>query len=278
MFAKEIAEQDSSFYVGSLDVDSLFTDIPVEETINICTESIYDQNDSIEGLNKSEFKELLSLATKESYFIFNEILYKQIDGVAMGSPLGPTLANAFLCFYEKKWLEQCPDKFKPVYYRRYVDDIFVLFKSRDHLIKFRNYLNKCHPNMKFSFEEEKTGKLSFLDVVVSREGNKFATTVYHKPTFSGVYMHFDSFFLSTTSKFSMIYTLVFRCFSICSYWTNRHNELVFLKDILLKNGYPISLIDKCFKTFLDRLYLKRPQVLTAEKKILTLVFPFLGEL
>ena len=100
-FAKEIVEQDSSFYMGSLDVDSLFTNIPLEETINICTESIYDQNDSIEGLNKSEFKELLSLATKESYFIFNEILYKQIDGVAMGSPLGPTLANAFLCFYEK---------------------------------------------------------------------------------------------------------------------------------------------------------------------------------
>ena len=84
--------------MGSLDVDS---NIPLEETINICTELIYDQNDSIEGLNKSEFKELLSLATKESYLIFNEILYKQIDGVAMGSPLGPTLANAFLCFYEK---------------------------------------------------------------------------------------------------------------------------------------------------------------------------------
>ena len=69
----------------------------------------------------------------------------------MDSPLGPALANAFLCFYEKKWLEQCPDKFKPVYYRRYVDDIFVLFKSRDHLIKFREYLNKCHPNMNFFF-------------------------------------------------------------------------------------------------------------------------------
>ena len=84
----------------------------------------------------------------------------------MVSPLRPTFANAFLCFYKKKWLEQCPDEFKPVYYRRYVDDIFVLFKSRDHLIKFRDYLNKCHSNMKFSFEEEKNGKLSFLDVEV----------------------------------------------------------------------------------------------------------------
>ena len=100
-FAKEIVEQDSNFYLGSLDVDSLFTNISREKTINICTESIYDQNDSTEGLNKSEFKELLFLATKEPYFVFNEILHKQIDGVAMGSPLGLTLANAFLCFYEK---------------------------------------------------------------------------------------------------------------------------------------------------------------------------------
>ena len=276
-FAKEIVQQDSSFYMGSLDVDSLFTNIPLEETINICTESVYNQNDIVEGLSKSEFKELLSLATKESYFIFNEFLYKQIDGVAMGSPLGPTLANAFLCFYEKKWLDKCPKEFKPVYYRRYVDDIFVLFRSRDHLVKFRDYLNKCHPNMKFSFEEEKNGKLPFLDVEVSREGNKFVTSVYRKPTFSGVYTHFDSF-LPTTYKFGMIYTLVFRCFSICSDWTKFHQELSFLKNVFLQNGYPTSFIDKCFKAFLGQLHLKKPEVATVEKRTLTLVLPFLGEL
>ena len=154
-------------------------------------------------MNKSEFKELLPLATKESDFIFNELLYKQIDGVAIGSPLGPTLANASLCFYEKKWLEQCPEEFKPVSYRRYVDDIFVLFRSQDHLIKFRDYFNKCHPNINFTFEQEKNGKLSFLDVEVSRDRNTFVTSVYRKPTFSGVYTHFDSF-LTSTYKIGMI--------------------------------------------------------------------------
>ena len=68
---------------------------------------------------------------------------------------------------------------------------------------------------------------------MSQEGKKFATIVYRKPTFHGVYMHFDSF-LPTTYKFSMIYTLVFSRFSICSNWTNFHNELVFLKDIDFK--------------------------------------------
>ena len=55
-------------------VDSFFTNIPLEESINICTESLYDQNDSVEGLNEYEFKEFLSLATKESYFIIDEVL------------------------------------------------------------------------------------------------------------------------------------------------------------------------------------------------------------
>ena len=132
-FAEEIVHQDSKLYMDSLDVDSLFTNIPLEETINICTNLIYDNVDVIEGMNKLEFKNLLSLATQESYFLFNDVLYKQKDGVAMGSPLGPTIANFFLSFYEVKWLEQCPNEFKPVFYRRYVDVVFVLFKSAEHL-------------------------------------------------------------------------------------------------------------------------------------------------
>ena len=101
-FAKEIVEQDSSPVMGSLDVDSLFTNILLDETINICTNTVYSKQDVIQCMNKEEFRNLLSLATKVSCFIFEEVLYKQKDEVAMGSPLGPTLANAFLCFYEKK--------------------------------------------------------------------------------------------------------------------------------------------------------------------------------
>ena len=81
-------------------MDSLFTNISIlpifKETITISMESIYDQNDIAEGLNKFELKKLLPLSTKESYFIFNEFLCKQIDGIAMGSPLGSTLDKAFL--------------------------------------------------------------------------------------------------------------------------------------------------------------------------------------
>ena len=96
-FATEIVEQDSSNFMGSLDIDSLFTNIPLEETIEIGTNNLFKNSDIAHGLKKSEFKDLLSLAAKESYFIFNNILYKQTDEVAVGSPLGPSLANAYFC-------------------------------------------------------------------------------------------------------------------------------------------------------------------------------------
>ena len=185
-FAEETVHQDGKLFMGSLDFDLLFTNIPLEETINICTNLLYNNVDVIESINKSEFENLLSLATQESCFMFNDILYKQKDGVAMGSPLGPTMANIFLSFYEMKWLEQCPNEFKPVFYRRYVDDIFVLFESAEHLSKFHAYLNTYHPNMSFSIEQEINGKLLFLDVEVSQQQGKFVTTVYRKPTFTDV--------------------------------------------------------------------------------------------
>ena len=59
----------------------------------------------------------------------------------MGSPLGPTLANAFLVYLENNWLQNCPSDFEPHYYRRYIDDIFVLFTSPEHLEGFGNFLN-----------------------------------------------------------------------------------------------------------------------------------------
>ena len=87
--------------MGSLDVDSLFTNKPLEETINICTNLLYNNTDVTEGINKSEFENLLSLATKESYFLFNDILYKQKGSVAMGSPLGSTMANVFFFLWNE---------------------------------------------------------------------------------------------------------------------------------------------------------------------------------
>ena len=136
-FANEVRQQQSHHIMASLDVEALLTNIPLEETINICVEQVFKTTDKVEGLNKEDFHSLLSLATKESFILFNGNFYKQIDGVAMGSPLGPTFANIFLCYYEEQWLRSCPDEFKPNFYRRYVDDIFLLFDRLDQVDSFK---------------------------------------------------------------------------------------------------------------------------------------------
>ena len=76
-FAEEIVDQDGTLFMGSLDVGSLFTNIPLKETINICISLLYNNVDVKEALNKSKFENLLSLTTQELYFMFNDILYKK---------------------------------------------------------------------------------------------------------------------------------------------------------------------------------------------------------
>ena len=86
----------------------------------------------------------------ESFFIFDGKFYEKFDGVAMGSPLGSTLANAFMCHFENIWLENCSANSKPIVYRRFVDDTFLLFRKKDHVEKFKNHLNKQHKNVNFT--------------------------------------------------------------------------------------------------------------------------------
>ena len=95
-FAKEVINFDHNLFMASLDVESLFANFPVDETIKNAVNDLFPSNMYRGKLSKSELYYLLKLATSESSFIFDNILYKQIDGVAMGSPLGPTLTNAFL--------------------------------------------------------------------------------------------------------------------------------------------------------------------------------------
>ena len=108
----------------------------------------------------------------------------------MGSSLGPSLANAFLRHYEKECLDSCPVEFKPELFKRYADDIFVMFQSRDHVKNFVDYMNTKHPNIRFTFEIEYQNSFSFLDIKIIRTTEKkvFETSLYRKTTFSGVFL------------------------------------------------------------------------------------------
>ena len=136
--------------------------------------------------SRATFKTLLQLAVMDCHFIFNGSIFKQLDGVAMGSPLGPTMANVFMCHLEKLFLTNCPLEFKPSFYKRYMDDTFVLFRKPAHAQLFLSYINSFHSCIKFTMETEKDKKLEFLDVEVTSSGSHFMTSVYRKPTFTGL--------------------------------------------------------------------------------------------
>ena len=98
--------------MASLNVEALFTSIPLNETIDICVKKLLKTPDTLsKGISKNDFRDLLNLATKKSFFTFTNKFYIQVDGVAMGSPLGPILANIFLSHHEENWMNKCPIEF-----------------------------------------------------------------------------------------------------------------------------------------------------------------------
>ena len=264
--------------MASLDVESLFTNIPSEETIENCVNDLFFDKSKIDNLTKRDAYDLSSAATKDSFFIFDNSIYRQIDRVAMESPLGLTLSNAFLCHYEKEWLDSCPIEFKPKLYKKYVDNIFVMFRSMDHVKKFVDYMNTKHPNIRFTFEIEDQNSFSFLDIKIIRNTEKkaFETSVYIKSTFSGAFINFNSS-IPMTYKTGLLETMLFRCFSICSSYEKFHQEILKLKEIFKRNSYPEKFIDRCIKNFINKLDVPKVVEDTAAKKELILVLPYLGQ-
>lgn len=277
-FVREVTELQVSqnCTMVSFDVKSLFTCIPLSETINLCVNNMFANKNIVNNLNKQNFTDLLKSAVVDSIFLFNKSYFKQLDGVAMGSPLGPTLANAFLSYHECVWLDECPLSFKPIFYRRYVDDTFIIFKDPSHADLFLNYLNGKHANIEFTCDKENNGSLSFLDVLVSRQADgSFETNVYRKPTFTGLTMKFSSF-LPMQYKRNLTQILTFRSYKICSTFKKLHQDLVKLKNILISNGFPSKFIDTHIGKTLNKFYNTKPIVSEAKRDVIYFSVPFLG--
>ena len=98
--------------------------------------------------------------------------------------------------------------------------------------------------------------LSFLHIKIVRVNNKFTTSVYCKPTFSGVFSNFESF-VPNSYKYALISTLLHRALKLCSNFELFHKEIENLKNIFRKNGYPVNLTDFCIKKHLNNLYVKK---------------------
>ena len=192
----------------SFDVSSLFTNDPLDETITILAKKAFTENWFNEfyhlNIKESDLVTLLQLATKDQLFQFEGNLYQQIDGVAMGSLLGPLMANAFLCSLEEK-LER--DNKLPNLYRRYVDDTITAMPDVAGAESFLSTLNECHPSIIFTMELVSNNKLWFLEMEITKNGCQLSTSVYRKPTNTGLFLHFHGH-VDRRYKTSLLRTMV----------------------------------------------------------------------
>ena len=145
-FAEELQSFDPKLGMTIFDIEPLFTNIPLEEAIDLCVANSFKDSTHVDKLPKASFRELLATTMCEPLILFDHEFYRQHDGVAMHSPKP---AIGFLCYHEKIWLQNCPSEFKLVIYRSYVDDTFLLFRLKHHIEKFRNYLNRQHKNIRY---------------------------------------------------------------------------------------------------------------------------------
>ena len=124
----------------SSDVTSLFTNIPLEEGINLTINLLFEAKSDL-NISRKDLQKLFQFATSQTNFLFNGNMYDQVDGVAMGSPLAPILANIFMGYHEKEWIRNY-NYGGLFYYKRYVEDIFAVFETKDHAVSFYNFLSR----------------------------------------------------------------------------------------------------------------------------------------
>lgn len=225
----------------SFDVESLFTNVPLDEVINIITNFV-SHNPSSCKVPAAELSELLKACTTSVQFLFDGKFYRQVNGVAMGSPLGPVLADIFMGYMEQILSTELNHL---TFYKRYVDDIFVIC-DQSQVGYIHKLLNSVHQNLKFTYEEESNNQLSFLDVcLIKRNDGSLSRAIHRKPTWSGQYIHFKSF-APIKYKRGLVRCLFERVKRIATS-DQVEKELSILHETLKENGYPTRFIDKYSK-------------------------------
>jgi hypothetical protein len=235
----------------SYDVSSLFTNVPLEETIQILankafTEDWFNVTYNL-NISRDDLVTLLRVATKHQLFQFNGSLYEQIDGVAMGSPLGPLMANTFMCSIEEK-LER--ENKLPDFYRRYVDDTLAAVQDIPTATAFLATLNKAHPSINFTMEVAINDKLPFIGMELMKMGSQVRTCVYRKTTDKGLLLHYQSH-VDNRYKRSLLTTMLNRAHRLSSSSDLFAAECDNLKEIFLKLKYPERLINCTITRFIE---------------------------
>ena len=158
-------------------------------------------------------------------------------------------------YHEKDWEEKA-QLMKPIFYKRYVNDIFAVFESEldaetfhIYFIHFVHFIHTKRKSIKFTYEKQIENKLPFLDIL--RGNNKtLQTLVFHKKTYTGLLLSSFSF-VPDSYKYGLIKTLIDCMYRIKNTWTSFDIDLKNLKQVLLKNQYPLRMIDNVTRKYLQ---------------------------
>ena len=179
---------DEGYRFVSFDVESLFTSVPLKKTINIILDRIYNKKLLKTNIKKRTMKKLLIDCCTKNAFSFNNVIYEQIDGVSMGSCLGPILANIIMTELETVVVDKLFAENLLKFYIRYVDDTLALIKESDINIVL-NKLNSFHPSLKFTVDKFDDGVVHYLDIKITNN----ETDIYYIDPNTSQYMHFSTF-------------------------------------------------------------------------------------
>ena len=200
------------------------------------------------NITKSDLVELLNIATKNQLFQFEGSLYEQIDGVAMGSPLGPLMANTFMCSIEDRLQDQGK---LPEFYKRYVDDTLSIMPNVETAESFLSVLNEIHPSVSFTMELGEHGKHPFLGTEIRKCNGRLETRVYRKPTDTGLLLHYKSH-VDVRYKKSLLKTMLDRAFKVSSTWQLFHLECDRLTQTFSRLQYPAQLLQSTISNFVTK--------------------------
>ena len=241
-FANEVSNMEISDdeVMVSFDVVSLFTAIPVNKACAYIRDKLNNDNalHFRTSLNTDDIISLLEFILSNNYFVYNNCIYKQIHGCAMGSPVSPIVAN--LCMEAIEELAISTSSVPPKVWKRYVDDSFVIIK-KDAVSSFHNTLNASDPKISFTIELENNGQIAFLDTLVSRRNGVVVIDVYRKPTHTDRYLDFSSHH-DKKHKISTASTLLFRASSLPTSHEGKIRETSHVIAALEANRYPSSVI------------------------------------
>ena len=196
-------------------------------------------------------EKLFKYCTKNITFKFGDFYFKQLNGIAMGSPLAPALAEVFLTKIENEYINNPSNPLGILFYYRFVDDIFVILPENEDENEFLKKFNSFHKSLKFTMEHEQNNKLSFLDVQISKNNGKLITSWYRKPSNTLMFNPWESHG-PKRYKINLIRTMINRLKIICSDKFLFNKDLKRLKESFLWSGYPNLVIEKYFNICLKK--------------------------